>query len=181
MEALDLLVQTIQARFNQPGYKMYGCIEALLHKACHKEDYSEELKQVLQVYNTDLSESSLQTHLSIFSSNMSNCDRVSNIMDIIKYIQQLTGAEWELIGDVIILTKLILVMPATNSTSERSFSAMCRIKSYLWSTMNQERLNSLMILHVRKDQTDVHVLDLPSVANEFVSRSERRIHVFGKF
>ena len=84
-EALDLLVQTIQARFDQPGYKMYGCIEVLLLKACHKEDYSEELKQVLQVYSTDLSEFSLQTHLSIFSSNMSNCDRVSNIMDIIKY------------------------------------------------------------------------------------------------
>ena len=62
-----------------------------------------------------------------------------------------TGAERELIGDVIILTKLILVMPAINSTSERSFSAMCRVKSYLQSTMNQERLNSLMILHVHKD------------------------------
>ena len=84
-EALDLLVQTIRARFDQPGYKMYGCIEVLLLKACHREDYSEELKQVLQVYSTDLSEFSLQTHLSIFGSNMSNCDRVSNIMDIIKY------------------------------------------------------------------------------------------------
>ena len=70
-------------------------------------------------------------------------------------------------------------MPATNSTSERSFSAMRRVKSYLRSTMNQERLNSLMILHVHKDQTDV--LDLPSVANEFVNKSERRTHVFGKF
>ena len=85
LEALDLLVQTIQARFDQPGYKMYGCIEVLLLKPCHKEDYSEKLRQVLQVYSTDLSEFNLQTHPSIFSSDMSNCDRVSNIMDIIKY------------------------------------------------------------------------------------------------
>ena len=70
-------------------------------------------------------------------------------------------------------------MPATNSTSERSFSAMRRVKSYLRSTMSQERLNSLMILHVHKDQTDA--LDLHSVGNEFLSRSERRLHVFGKF
>jgi hypothetical protein len=115
-EALDLLVQTIQARFDQPGYKMYGCIETLL-KAIHKGDYSEELKQVLEVYSTDLSESSLQTHLGIFSSNVSNSDEISNIYDIIKYIQQLTGAERELISEVITLTKLILVMAATNSTS----------------------------------------------------------------
>ena len=103
---------------------------------------------------------------------------MSNIFDI-KYIQQLTGAERELISEVITLTKLILVMPATNSTSERLFSAMRRVKSYLRSTINQERLNSLMILHVDKDLTDV--LDLPSVANEFISKSERRTHVFGKF
>ena len=56
---------------------------------------------------------------------------------------------------------------------------MRRVKSYLRSTMNQERLNSLMILHVHKNQTDA--LDLSGVANEFVSKSERRTHVFGKF
>ena len=54
-EALDLLVQTIQARFDQPGYNMYGCIEALLLKArFHKRDYSEDVKQVLEVYSTNL-------------------------------------------------------------------------------------------------------------------------------
>lgn len=37
-------MQTIQARFDQPGYKMYGCIESLLLKARHNGDYSEELK-----------------------------------------------------------------------------------------------------------------------------------------
>ena len=88
-------MQTIQARFDQPGYKMYGCMESLL-KARHNGDYSEELKQVLEVYSSDLNKSSLQTHLSIFSSNVSNCDGMSNIFDIIKYIQNLTGAEREL-------------------------------------------------------------------------------------
>ena len=85
-EALDLLVQTIQARFDQPGYKMYGCIEALLLKArFHKRDYSEDLKQVLEVYSTNLSESicSLKIHLSIFSSNVFNYDKIGNIFDII--------------------------------------------------------------------------------------------------
>ena len=74
---VHLLVQTIQARFDQPGCKMYGCIEALL-KAIHKGDYSEELKQMLEVYSTDLSESSSKTHLNIFSSNVSNYDKISN-------------------------------------------------------------------------------------------------------
>ena len=58
-------------------------------------------------------------------------------------------------------------MPATNASSERTVSAMRRVKSCLRATMSQERLNLLMILHVHKDLTDK--LNLISIANEFVS------------
>ena len=40
-----------------------------------------------------------------------------------------------------VLVKLILVMPATNALSERSYSALRRIKNYLRSTMTQEWMN----------------------------------------
>ena len=79
-----LLVQTIQARFDQPGYNMHGCIEALLLQArFHKRDYSENVKQVLKVYSTNLSKSSMKIHLSILSSNVFNYDKNGNIFDII--------------------------------------------------------------------------------------------------
>ena len=45
-------------------------------------------------------------------------------------------------------------MPATNAVSERSFSALRRIKSYLRANMSQERLNQSMVLHVHKHLTD---------------------------
>ena len=51
-------------------------------------------------------------------------------------------------------------MPASNATSERSFSALRRIKTYLRTTMSQERLNNLMILYVHRDsleQVDLNV------------------------
>ena len=69
-------------------------------------------------------------------------------------------------------------MPATNATSEHSFSAMRHLKSYLQAMMTQERLNHLMMLHVHKDLTDSIVLT--DVANEFVSKCDRRLQVFGK-
>ncbi len=59
-----------------------------------------------------------------------------------------------IIDQVSKLMQIILVMPATNASSERSFSALRRVKSYLRSTMLQERLNYLMLLHVHKDRTD---------------------------
>ena len=70
-------------------------------------------------------------------------------------------------------------MPATDAFSECCFSAMRRIKSYLRSTMGQERLNHLMLLHLHKEKLDK--LDLVFIANEFVSGSEHRLSFFGKF
>ena len=49
-EALDLLVQAIDDRCNQSGYRTYYCLEALMLKAVEKENFSEELKAVIEVH-----------------------------------------------------------------------------------------------------------------------------------
>lgn len=72
-----------------------------------------------------------------------------------------------------------MVMPATNAASERSFSIMKHIKSYLRSTMLQKRLNSLMTLAIYKEE--VKRLDLNEIANEFVGFNDHRLRVFGHF
>ena len=146
-------------------------------QAVKKENFIEELKAVLEVYGTDLNASDLKLQLEILSTNIA--DSVTDVVDIKNYLQQLSPAEKALLSQVILVMKLIFVMPATNASSERSFSAMRRVKSYLRSTMTQERLNHLMILHVHKELTDG--LILTNIANEFVSKSERRLQVFGKF
>jgi hypothetical protein len=69
--------------------------------------------------------------------------------------------------------------PATNATSERSFSGLRRVKNYLRGTMKQDRLNNLMIIHTHKDRTDS--LDLKQVANDFVRDNEHRQRIFGLF
>ena len=94
-------------------------------------------------------------------------------------MKSLSPAKKQLIAEVCTVLKLILVMRASNATSERTFSALRRVKTYLRSTTRQDRLNHLMILHVHKDRTDA--LDLKEVANEFVSGSEHRLRIFGKF
>ena len=75
------------------------------------------------------------------------------------------------------LVKLILVMPATNALSERSFtsySAVRRIHNYLGSTMTQKRLMS-----VYKD--DARKLNLIDVANDFHTGNSHRLSKFGRF
>lgn len=39
-EAVDLITQAIERRYNQPGYKTYRCLEDLVLKAAEREDLS---------------------------------------------------------------------------------------------------------------------------------------------
>lgn len=57
----------------------------------------------------------------------------------------------ELYPNVYCILKILLTMPPTTATAERSFSVMKRVKTYLRSTMGQERLSSLALLHIHSD------------------------------
>ena len=98
---------------------------------------------------------------------------------MVKFFKTLTPSQIELMSQVCKAFKLLLVMPAANAVSERSFSALRRVKSYLHSIMTQQRLNYFMVLHMHKDRTDK--LDIISVANEFVAQREHGSSIFGKF
>ena len=75
------------------------------------------------------------------------------------------------------LFRLLLTMPATSATSERSFSSLRRIKTYLRTTMKQERLNHLMMLYIHKDKT----IDFNEAMREFVIYKDNRRDIFGNF
>jgi len=70
-------------------------------------------------------------------------------------------------------------MPATNAVSERSASAMRRIKTYLRTSMTQTRLNHIMVLHIHKHLTNS--ISHTAVLNEFVSANESGKLHFGTF
>ena len=154
-EALDLIVSCIKARYDQPGYKLYSNLEALLVKAAKKEKYNEEFQFVIEFYKDDFDHNQLYMQLGILSSNIP-CESDQDLHSVIKYLQELFHAQRSVLSEVCTLASLILVMPATNAVSERSFSALRRLKSYLRATMHmtQTRLNNVLVLHVHKNLTD---------------------------
>ena len=94
----------------------------------------------------------LQT-LHTYFANKESDQKSIQLKDVLSYLKSLSEPQHVLYSQVVVLATL-LVMPATNAASERSFSALKRIKNYLRATMSQTRLNSLMLLHVHKDMTD---------------------------
>ena len=62
-EALDLAVEPINSRFNQPGYKVYRNVEDLVLNACRRCPYDTELSNVCDFYKDDISKMQLQVQL----------------------------------------------------------------------------------------------------------------------
>ena len=182
-EALDLVVEGITDRFEQPGYQIYRNLEDLLLKACKGQDFEAELDFVCDFYAKDVKKLDLQTQLPLLRVMMmelhaSDASKLT-IKDIVKSVHGISEVQKVSLGHVWVLFKLLLVMLATNASSERSFSALRRVKTYLRSTMSQKRLNHLMILHIHQEAVDK--LDLKAIGNEFVGELELRKRLFGHF
>ena len=152
-------------------------MESVLLKAIRNESFEKEFDFVTNFYGGDLNTANLQTQLETLKLNLPA--GVSGIRDIINYVKNLTQVQWDLLSDICTVIKLILVMPATNAVSERSFSALRRVKTYLRATMTQERLSYLIVLRVQKDLTDK--LNPNDIGNEFVGLCEHRLALFGSF
>ena len=183
-EALDLIISCIKDRFDQPGFHIYQSLETLLIKSSKQQEFDNELDAVCSFYHDDFDKELLRSQLYTlgvhFQTGQENLEAQNvSIFDIKKYFITLSPGQASLLCQVKQLLQLILVMPATNATSERSFSALRRLKSYLRSTMGNERLNHLMVLHVHKERTDK--LDLKCVLNEFVGESVHRTSIFAKY
>ena len=69
-EALDLIVCGIKQCFDQPGYKLYSNLEALLVRAAKKETYDGEFQFVINFYKDDFDHNQLNMQLRVLSSNI---------------------------------------------------------------------------------------------------------------
>jgi hypothetical protein len=82
----------------------------------------------------------------------------------------------ELLPELAKLFCLALTIPVTSCSSERSFSTLRRLKTYLRSTMTQERLNHLAVLHVHKHLSEE--LSIDNIADDFIARCAVRRNTF---
>jgi len=75
------------------------------------------------------------------------------------------------------LLVLLLLVPVSAASAERSFSLMRRLMNYLRTSTGQARLNHLAILHMYKEKLDK--LDMNRIMKIFVN-NETRHRIFGE-
>ena len=75
----------------------------------------------------------------------------------------------------LLFVKILLTIPVSSASAERSFSTMKRVKSYLRSIMTELRLNSLCMLAIEHEYSH-NLLKNPSlVFDAFASIRSRRV------
>lgn len=78
-------------------------------------------------------------------------------------------------GEVVKVLKILVTIPMTTSETERCFSTLKLIKTYLRNTMSEDRLTALAMLSIEKSM----VREIPNfnqkVIEKFISDKNRRM------
>lgn len=147
-EALDIAIASITSHFDQPGYVMYRNLESLLVSAANGQVYDEYFELVATFYKDDFDRALLSAQLQSLGTRFAEKTKTVSLKECVTFLRDLSQAQKSFFSEVCRLAHLILVMPTTNAVSERSFSAMRHLKTYLCSTMSQIRLNHVMLLSI---------------------------------
>ncbi len=182
-EACDLLIQELHDRFEQAHImKPMIAMEALLVKSANGQCAEEEF-QVIQesVFSNDLDFDMLKKHLGVLVDVIHQALPEVKVVTSIRTICEAmrTLAYRSLLSEVHKLLRLYLTVPITSSTSERNFSTLRRVLTYLRATMSEKRLNNCILLHTHKHFTDK--LNLLEIAQDFITLHEERKRYFGSF
>lgn len=127
-------------------------------------------KKLRKIYKNDLDET-FENECVHFQSLLKTIKNPpANIINMCKFIKEKNIES--IFPYVYVALRMFLCTPASNCSTERSFSTLRRIKSYLRSTMSSERLNSLAILNIESSITKT--IDYDDIIKSFASKQSRR-------
>ncbi|KAL6567777.1 hypothetical protein OROGR_001445 [Orobanche gracilis] len=87
--------------------------------------------------------------------------------EVINYLKEMDGC----FPNTYIAYKILLTIPVTVASAERSFSKLKLIKTFLRSTMSQDRLNGLAMLSIEKELAEQ--IDYADIINTFATKVRR--------
>ena len=169
-ELIDTVVGEVQRRLTSPSFTLYAKMELLLKSAAEgSEVLHADVKEVVDHFQDDLDLGELCTELSL----------LKNVMALVEFtytnLKEKISEYRTIFPQVSKLLQLLLVIPATSTTGDQSFSSLRLLKNVLRTTMTQNRLNYLMLLYIHKDRC----IDLKTAITEFIQSNSEGKHIFG--
>lgn len=166
----DQVLISLKSRFDTDSAKFFKSLE----KFAIGE--SDGIDEIVTFYGQDFEKNRLLSDRNMFLKLViRQGTHVENLREIIDFFQTYKWTA-DLVPEFTRFVRLLMTIPGSSCTNERSFSVLRRLKTYLRSTMKQERLNSVAILHVYRHITDK--LDLESLMNTFILKNSKRKTAF---
>jgi hypothetical protein len=165
--AIDHAAVELTSRFDTNGISTYKKLENMILEGTISSE-------IVQLY-PEFEEDRLKIQLAMFKSHCSP----KSLHDAKIQMRTMVPEVRMLFTQVEQLLRLLLVCPVSSCEAERSFSSLRRLKSWLRSTMSQQRLNSVAVCHTHQDYLDK--MDLVNLAREFIDKSQTRKGLFGHF
>ena len=176
-EVMDVTLSCLESRFNTQTSAFLQKIEDFL---LGHDNYKDE---ILCFYASDIDKDRLLLHRNMFFEILqgkgagSDNSVISSFDDLVAYLKKEQYLQ-ALLPELVKFVKIVLTVPVTTCTAERSFSGLRRLKTYLRSVMRQDRLNAVSIINCHRDEA--MKLDLDTVADEFIARNELRRNTYNK-
>ena len=172
-EALEYACGEVKRRFDQSDLSTVSEIESLLVDASNGKNPIEISTTIENFFSEKIDMSILRVQLQMLPDTIKasipgscNIKVVTSIRTLAEALNQ-SDVVKGMLSEVDEVLKAYFSIPATSATAERAFSSLCRIKTFLRSSMTQRRLNNLFLLFVFKEEAKS--LDPITIANEFVS------------
>ncbi|XP_070411111.1 52 kDa repressor of the inhibitor of the protein kinase-like [Nothobranchius furzeri] len=172
LHLVDTALVTLKERFSQMEtfYELYGFLystETMLKTV--QAGRLDECCQRLEQATDDVDAEDLK--LEIQSAVRAYPKHVSSPWEALAYIYNENILD--IYPNLSIALRLLLTLPVTVASGERSFSALKLIKTYLRSTMSQDRLSALAVIAIERDVRKS--LDMESVMTRFVEAKARKV------
>ena len=167
--ALDLSINELEARFSENDLAILSAMCDVI-MSDHPADKS--FVDVCSQYDIDYELLKVEHDLYVSFKNNSPDAQLGSPRDILDSMHKHDHLKF--LPHFAKVVRIFNVIPATSCAAERSFSALRRLKTYIRSTMGQDRLSHLALLSIERAYSNK--IDMDKVIDEFASRKGR-----GKF
>ena len=138
-----------------------------------------EFNYIVQHYQEDINGPRLKLHRDMLLDKAAADNEVlEGFQSIVAFLSK-NATFRNIITEVSSLVRIILTLPVSSCSAERSFSVLRRLKTYLRPRMTQERLNPTALMNTQKDI--LSCLGIDNLVDNFISKSSVRKNTFMLF
>ena len=167
--SIDTLLGELNSRFSETNLSLLKSLQSLVPTSTSFLQAS-SLLPFLSHYEIDVDGNTSEVVTAI--SFLKEASPLSSIHHVYSHLYEAKECFPHLLQTI----QIAMTIGVTTASAERSFSSLRRIKSYLRSTMSQDRRNNLSLIHIERDLSDKLWDNLDDIVMKFAhSHSNSRI------